>query len=174
VCYLEGFVQDDPMASLAEAVPKLNILNRGPRELLLVETTHLVEHRTADCAAPSPKGRSLRVAVLMHEVVEKVPILRDYTFGPGDGIIRAENGGHIRMLLERFSYAPYCFWSDDNVRVHEEQDVALGVASPVVAHGGRTRVLRELENAHAHPTGDGRCVIRGGIVHDDYFRMRNA
>ena len=66
---LEGFVQDNPMAGVAETVAELNILDGGARKALRVETAELLEYRATDGPTPGPQRRGLPMAVLVNEVV---------------------------------------------------------------------------------------------------------
>jgi hypothetical protein len=79
---MQSFVQEDPMACPSEAVSEFDIFDAS-RKTLLVKTANFFKCGAAHCAAASPKSRSLRVAFLMHEVVQQVPILGNHAFDSG-------------------------------------------------------------------------------------------
>lgn len=120
VLALEPFVQKDPMAGPADAVSEFNVLDRTLRSECLIETSDFFENRAADRPATGPERRSLRMAVLVHEMMQQVPILRNHPRGFRLVIIGAKDGGQLRFLRKDFGDHLNRPRSEDDIGVYEE------------------------------------------------------
>src|SRR5678815_1837292 len=93
----------------------------------LVKPADLLKRAPTDSAATGPKRRSLCLTILMDKVVQQVSILRNCSHGPRLGIIRTKDRGQSRISFE---YLHHSFdrpgWNN-NISVHEEDDLAPGM-----------------------------------------------
>jgi hypothetical protein len=90
---LKRFVQVYLMAGLSKAVPELDVFDRRMAITSLVKTADIFERAPTNSAAASPKRRSLRVSLLVDEVVKQVAILGNRSLGPRLSVIRTEDSG---------------------------------------------------------------------------------
>jgi len=67
---MQRFVEEYTIAGLAKAVTEFDILDRGPGEASLVETTHALERGASDGAAPCPEGGCFFPAGLVYEMMQ--------------------------------------------------------------------------------------------------------
>src|ERR1041385_8404986 len=164
---LKLLVQADAVAGLSQAIPELDVLDRWLGVTLLIEPTDFLERVPTDRATTGPEGRSFRAAALMDEMMQQVAILRDRASGAGVRVVRTEDGRGTRWFPERGQATVNGIWGDDDVGVHEEQDVGPRPAGSPVACRGRAPIAGERHAPGAAAGRPSRRVVARGIVHDD-------
>ena len=90
--------QDDPVAGAGEAIAQLDVLDGGPGIEPGVEAAEIEEDLAADHPAAGPEGVGragvvVKLALLVHEVVQQVAELADQAPGRRLVVVRAEEGG---------------------------------------------------------------------------------
>lgn len=108
------------MPGLAEAIAEFNIFDRTYGPEILVEAADSLEHGSAHCATSRPKGGCVRLAILMHIMVEEVAILGNQACRPRLVIIRTKDGSDFRFVLKDLNYPPNRLGRDDDIRGCEE------------------------------------------------------
>src|SRR6266496_3832022 len=151
----KSLVEEDPMTGVSQPVAQLDVLD-GPRGASRVEAGHRLEHGAADGAAAGPEGRRLRIALLMHEVMKKVPELGDDAGSARRRVVRTEYGGDVRLFLQDPGDPPDRARRDHHVRVDEQQHVARRVPRAVVASGAGAGVSVEAKEPHRQTGCNGR------------------
>jgi hypothetical protein len=90
----------------------------------------------------------------VHVVVKEVSILAHHSSGSRRAVIGPENGGDGRITFQHVQHTTDCVRSYHKVRVHEEKDIAVGMASPVVSRRRRAQVFVEPQHIRAHLRGN--------------------
>src|SRR6266545_2405548 len=120
---LHLFVERDPIALIAQAIPEIDVFDAWLRIARVVETAHVRERAVADGATTSPECLSVVTGLLMHEVVEQVLELRYEIWRIGRVVIRAEHGINVRRH-ERLDEVINSVSVNHHVCIDEEENVA--------------------------------------------------
>src|SRR5262245_27428194 len=78
------------------------------------------------------------------------------------------------MIVKHLGYTTNRIVRDGDIRIYEEDDVALGVSYTVVSRRSRARVLCKLENTYALLSCDEGRIVRGRVIHDDDLRLNTG
>jgi hypothetical protein len=89
----------------------------------LVKTSDFLKYAAADRTASGPERRSLRITVLMNEMMEQVSILRDDVPGSGRGIIGAKDSIQLWMLFEYLCNAAHGSGRQEDVCIDKKEDL---------------------------------------------------
>src|SRR5688572_24134700 len=135
---LKRFVEEDSIAVFAKPISQLNIFNGSSPESLFVKTVDLLERGAPNCSAACPESRSLRIAILMHEMMQKISILRNHPLRARVGVIRAENRGDVGLLLKYFCNTPKPSRGEHYICVYEEKNFSTCYFSTAIARIGWT------------------------------------
>src|SRR5262245_31011365 len=96
---LKLLIQQNPVACLAETVSHFDIFDASWK-VQLVKSTNLLEHGAADGTACTPERGCHRIPILMHVMVEQVPILAHDARCPGPIVVRSEHRGERGIGVE--------------------------------------------------------------------------
>ena len=96
---LESSVQFDAVARARHPVTQFHVFNGGDF-IRLVKPTNRKKNLTSHCATGTPEGVDLRWGMLMYVVVQQIAILRQEGWRPRGVVVRADQGGQRRIILE--------------------------------------------------------------------------
>gem|GEM_PF-4924818 len=166
---LKRFVQENAITGRTQAITEFNIFYRRMSKAFFVKSAHRLEYRSPNSPASSPKCRSFRVAVLVHEMVAEIPILRHEPLSPWLGIIGAEDSVHVRMLIKNVCNVSNRSRRNNNIGIDEKKNFSLGMIRSIIPRCSRADVLGKPQNARAHSGGNEGRIIGRGIIHNNDF-----
>src|SRR5262249_20747763 len=163
--YPRGGNEADAKAGLAQAVPELDVLDRGT-DVALVEPRGGLEGGAADGAASRPERRGLGPRPLVDEMMGEVLVEADGRARRRLVVIGAEDGGQVRAR-KGHGRALEGLGPDRNVGVEEDDGAPGRRTGPAVAGGGRSG--RPVVSQDARAEGRGlRCRgVARAVVRDD-------
>ena len=135
-------VEPDPRPGVDQAHPELDVLDRGARELLLVESPGVEKRLAANRPQPGPERLRGTGRLMVHVVMEQVPETRDGTRGAGLVIVGAEHPLQRRVALEGGADPSQGVVVHDDVGVDEDEDLGVALARSGVSGGRRPRIRR--------------------------------
>ena len=155
---------------VVHAKPQVDVLYRGVAEVL-VEAVHGEEHVATDRPAPRPERARLRLALLVHVVVQEVLVLADPALVGGVVVVAAEHRGQLRLARHQRADALDGVGQDENVGIDEQQEVRVGgERGAVIAGAGRAVgpvVEARVARAERRRRRGGRAVARR-VVDDEH------
>ncbi len=171
VCDLEILDQQDGVPRLDEPATELDVLDARLTESL-VETPDLEKCRAPHRAASRPEGRGDRASLLVHPVVQQVPILREETRVPGLVVVRADDRGG-GVVVEEFGNPGGKVRGNHDIGIDERDDVELDCSDRPVARPRGSAALVEDEHGRAEVSPDRlERLIRTVDNHDELPRPR--
>jgi hypothetical protein len=146
VLSLNRWIEDDATSLCVEAHPELDVLHRGLREPLFVETAKRQKDVTPDRAEPCPERRGSSSAFVMDVMVEEIPEIGDDAGGSGIVIVGAEDRGEARVVLEGAANPGECVAVHLDVRVDENEHIACRLPRAEVSSGCGTEVAGPVDD----------------------------
>ena len=166
-------VEEDPQTGVPKPVPELDVLD-CPRVASRIEPAGGFERGAADGAAARPERRRFGISLLVHEMVEKVPELRNQPRSARRGVVRAEHRGDFGPVLQEPGDPPDRVRRRDDVRIDEQENVSGRVARSEVARGSRTGVAFQAEEPDGETRHDRGGVVGRAVVDDEDLDGRSG
>ncbi len=161
-------VESDGMTGAADSSTQLDVLDRRT-PVPFIEAAQLIEDCSSHGATPRPERPALLPGMLMSEVVQQVPIVRDERASGWGRVIRAEQGGQRRIGLERRDHPGNHVGRDDHVGVHEQDDLGGRGPHAVVAGGGRSPGHVSRDDGRPARAGDLCGAIGRPVIDHDHL-----
>src|SRR5687768_18507735 len=106
VSSLDLGIESDSIAAVAQPVAELDVFDLWGRVARMVEHSDLEKSRPPHRAAASPEAVDVAVLLLVHVVMQKVPVLRDETRLRRRSVIRSKNPGELRVPPKMLDKSP--------------------------------------------------------------------
>src|SRR5205823_500475 len=133
-----------------------------------VESASVEKYLPPNGAAAAPERRGTFVAVLVHEVVQQVAVLREEIGRRRRLVVRPERRRQVGFAIEQGDEIPQRVWFGEYVGVQKIDEWRAGGPSPDVARvRWTTGAAAGTHDACTVRRGDSRRSVAGAVINDD-------